>query len=294
MLTALLSDGLVLSPYVEFSKGELVWSIAAGPSPHISPNLLSELTFSEIQATKAGLNALLIRQMASDLYLVVEAGASAGKIASGEVRDSDYETDSRGGEFSRSYSKTKGDGSEKYYFGGGVKARWFHSKGNYFTVRGGVESASTELEISDGKQYLPESDRGMVLIGLDSSYRFQNKGLFAAVSTEHAIGRFAVGAEYKIADLELDATGNWNLREDFAHPTSFTQVADGKGQQIVISGTFFVNAVFDINLSIAHYRERYDKGYSQTYFSDGFSYVTTLLNHDYKETSMTAAVQYRF
>lgn len=294
MLTALFADGLVLSPTVEFSKSELAWSIAAGPSPQISPNILSELTFSGLQEMRAGLDALYLRRISNGLYLVVEAGGSAGRIDGGEVRDSDYETDGRGGEFSRSYSRIEGDGSERYFFGGGVKTRWFNTNGNYLSIYGGLESGSIEYEISKGEQYLPELARGQILTGLDSSYKYQNKGLYGAVATEHVIGIFALGVEYRLSDLDLDATGNWNLRQDLAHPTSFTQSAEGKGEQIAISGSLFVTSAFDITISVAHYREKYDDGYSQTYFSDGFSYVTTLLSHDYKETSLKAAIQYRF
>lgn len=98
-------------------RNDMDWNIATDPTGTTTPNILSELTWSdvtllEIKGEVRHDEPLDIGAITGDLHL--EAQATGGLTVAGDNQDSDYLGDNRTGEFSRSSNS----GSEGSAFGG--------------------------------------------------------------------------------------------------------------------------------------------------------------------------------
>ncbi|MCG7952648.1 MAG: hypothetical protein N0E56_15730 [Candidatus Thiodiazotropha endolucinida] len=292
MFTGLFLDSFTITPYLEQSKSEVVWSIPAGPSSFYSPNILSELTYKDVKARGLGLNLAYLNKVSDHWALYLEGDYSDTSIKSGSSQDSDYLGDNRTEEFSRSYADVDDDSSVRTSFTIGMKTRWFDSKGHYFTFLFGHQKHQLNMTTSNGVQYIPEESRGSPMTGLNSTFNSEFSSWYSGVATEHVFKWGTIGIRYERHDVEYDSEADWNLREDLAHPTSFIQSGEGKGTLLTLGYSYQVNLNWDLFFNYT--RRDYDikEGYDQTFASDGSSYVTTLNGLQYDSEQYQIGFRY--
>lgn len=294
MFTGLFIDSFQIAPYIELSKADLVWSVAAGPGLNYSPNVLSELSFEDLKARGGGFTISHINKLNDKVAFYIEGDIASSDISTGSARDSDYFGDNRTEEFSRSYSKTKGDGLKKKLGAMGFKYRWMSNRGHYVSVLIGMSDFQYDINMKDGVQYIPIESRGIQLTGLDSTYDSIFKSEFIALMSEHAFPFGTLGLRIEQHKTEFDAKANWNLRQDLAHPISFAQTGEGDGYVVVLGYSYAINTSWDVYLNIVKRNYVISDAYDHIFMREGSSVVTRLNEVDYEDYSSQAGFRYIF
>ena len=294
MFTGLFIDSIIISPYVEHAKSELVWDIAAGPSEYFSPNILSELHYNDVKHTGLGIHLAQLKPIANNLAFYGELRYSDTNISSGRSQDSDYLANNREAEFSRSYADIKNNGNNNFSISLGLKKRWFDVSGHYFTAMIGYQNTKFDLTATNGVQAIPDELNGEVFPGLESTYNSDFNSLYFSLSTEHVFQWGTVGLRLDRYDIDFEAVADWNLREDLAHPKSFLHSGNGKGDSFTLEYSYQLNINWDTFLNFKRLRYKIKNGYDQTFFADGASYVTTLNRLSYESDQFNFGIRYIF
>lgn len=214
---------------VGYRIDELNWT-NAGTSTGTNPNILSELTWQDLRIAEVRLKG----QMAFPLGLQVRSDFGFGEIISGDNQDSDFSTDNRGDEFSRSNNSTDGDD----VWGGQVALGWRLDFIDPSVHRPfwllpwlGYSYREQHLRLTDGVQTIPATG---AFSGLNSTYQAEWDGYWAGLeiwmqATQRA--RIFFDLQYHWSDFY--AQGQWNLRasgaDALAQPKSYEHSADATG-----------------------------------------------------------------
>lgn len=294
MFTGLFIDSFILSPYIEQSKAELVWDIAAGPSSYFTPNVLSELSYKDIKSRGLGIRLAHLNRFSDNWAFYIEANYSDTSIKSGKSQDSDYLANNRQEEFSRSYADIKDDGNRQQALAIGLKTRWFGAKGHYVTMLLGHQQHDVDLTVTNGVQAIPEEMSGTELTGLNATYNSEFESWYAGLATEHVFSWGTIGLRYEHHDLDFESEADWNLRDDLAHPKSFVHSGDGDGKSLTLGYSYQINLNWDLYLNYTRLEYTIRNGYDQTFFADGASYVTSLNQLKYESDQFQLGFRYIF
>jgi hypothetical protein len=282
-IPCILIAGLLAHPagadVVEFDVGlgyrqdALDWNIASDLSGSSTPNILSELTWSNVQLLTLDTQVELIRTHTSRLH--VTGHFSIGKVFAGDNQDSDYLGDNRTLEFSRSNNQTDdGDSLEAQVTFGYRFGRFpaLGRRGQMLVPYIGYGYRHTELTISEGNQTV--SDYGNItplgpFSGLDSTYSHEWTGPLAGVKWQYDNGRrFRLMADVQWHAVNYEGEGIWNLRSDFRQDPSFRHTADGYGAVIRVGTIFQPSKQTQLTLRYVYERWRTDPGLDMTFFSN--------------------------
>jgi hypothetical protein len=248
-----------------YRLGGLRWNIADTDG---DPNILSELTWSELQVAEI--------EATADLDIegfTIRADLGCGYVFSGDVQDSDYHSDDRTDEFSRSYSKAEGGYLLNAQTGLGYR---FDLGAAPFSLLPmiGIAFHRQAMKMTDGEQVIPSTGP---IDGLDSSYTANWLNLWVSLDAEYrSAGRLSAGAAVSVHPALYYAEADWNLRTDYAHPVSFVHKAFGWGLHgdlwlgIELSRRFLLEGRFALERWFA------GSGVDETFFSGGGSTETTL------------------
>jgi len=278
---------------------EFDWSIA-GRSDGTNPNVLSELTWTNL--------VIFDFHGAGDLgflddRLVLAGSLGFGVFSNGDVQDSDYKSDDRTDEYSRSHASNLDDFvadaalSLGYQWTGGKTRSMdqdFPSVRRRLLLQAGVSWNEQRLRMTDGVQVLsrpdlepdvpPEGPFG----GLDSTFQARWVGLWVGVEFEHRVGRRSqILAELEMHWPDYDATANWNLRSDFAHPVSFEQSADGQGYVLVLGWKATESKISGLQVCFRAESWRTDPGIDRTFLADGDQWETRLNEVDWRSALLS-------
>lgn len=272
---------------------QLDWNIA-GDLNGQNPNILSELTWSDLE----------IQQLTFDLrseLIGLEGGARGnpalrfslgyGSIYSGRNQDSDYLTDNRTNEFSRSSNRSDdGDVLDVTLGVGGV----FRFAGERYSVTPliGYGFYRQSLTMTDGYQVIPATGP---FSGLNSSYDATWRGPWIGFDAKAQVWeRLAFTAGAELHKVTFVSKADWNLRSDFAHPTSFRQTANGYG----LVGRFGIEYLLAPNLLLMLKGEassfQASNGTDTVYFSDGTIGMTRLNRVNWTSSTLSTGLQFRF
>jgi len=262
---------------VGFRNDTLLWNIADIDN---SPNILSELEWNDFRSTVFSGQF----RWSNPWHLFIRGGVEVGVVFDGENRDSDYLGDNRTQEFSRSYADT--DDGSVFDAGLGMGYRFdipwqLSSSPLHIIPLLGYAYHNQDVEDSNGRQVVSTSgitpDPGP-FPGLQSSYDARWDGPWLGIDFELPVGdRHILSAsfEYHWADFEGDA--NWNLRNDFAHPSSFQHRAEGKGMFLSLGYAYNFSSNWAMNIGVKYCKMTTDPGVDTTFFADG-SQVSIPLN----------------
>ncbi|MCW9025224.1 MAG: hypothetical protein OQK73_11190 [Gammaproteobacteria bacterium] len=245
----------------------LQWSIAGNLSGQ-SPNILSELTWDNLQVVTLGIFFKTVD--AQSWYY--EAYFDYGQIIAGDNQDSDYNSDNRQDEFSRSNNNADSGSTQDFSFALGYQfgAQGFQS-GVSITPMLGYSRHVQELEMTDGYQTI-NTRTGITgsFAGLNSRYDSEWDGPWLGVNLQYEGSdtfKILLGYEYHIASFYGEA--DWNLRTDFQHPVSFTHYADGIGHVVKLSIRYKPSEKFAFDIEAKKSDWETDPGIDRTFFANG-------------------------
>lgn len=268
-----------------YRKDSFNWSIADG-----GINVASEVDWKN--TVIAQLRATAKIQLWRGLQL--SGTYATGAVKSGTNRDSDYAGSDRTQEYSRSDNQT-GGAVRDLGIGLGYKFRLPDLvSGISMTLvpQAGLSIHQQSLTLYDGQQTVPANG---ALVGLNSSYNAQWKGPWLGMDVLLDLGEHLslnTGVEYHRADYSADA--NWNLRSDFAHPLSFSHVAQANGLTAAAGIAYRFSRNLQINACVARQKWNTYQGYDQTNFSYGATNYYTLNPVKWESATWSLAAVYRF
>ncbi|MDR0702502.1 MAG: hypothetical protein LBF61_08895 [Azoarcus sp.] len=283
-----------------YRRETLDWNIAGSDG---TPNVLSELDW-DMEMAELRING---EWMAANGFTIAAEAAYASAF-SGEVRDSDYDLDRRKHEFSRSYSKSRRSTVSRLALGLGWRILPRSRVG--LTPMLGYAYQEQDLRARHGRQVLSEpcvfcdADADGIggdiitppvdtrLTGLDIHYQPRWHGPWLGLRLDAHIGsRFDlhIGAKYQWFSYRANA--DWNLREDFRHPRSYTHHGDSRGWQWEIGARWRLSEQSAITFTVDQHQQRLEGGTDRTFFANGTTTKTRLnaVNWD----SWGAALGYR-
>lgn len=250
--------------------GNLQWSIADDPSGQSGPNVLSELTYRDVQFSvfhasgEVRFNQGRLRD--SLLFLDYQTGQANG----GEVQDSDFNGNNRSQEYSRSLSSAEESSLNGFTLGTGRRFRI--SQHNVLTPMAAFTRQQQEMVMTQGKQivdaYNP-SNLGAFRGTLNSSYATEWTGAWAGVQWSFETRDHQLALSVKNFWLDYYAAADWNLRSDFAHPKSFEHQAAGTGTGIDLSYQYQFSQNFSLRMNWFQQNWETETGQDTVFFANG-------------------------
>ena len=210
-----------------YRLGGLHWSIADLGG---DPNILSELTWSKLEILQIeGEGKINIERF------TIRAVLGFGLILAGDARDSDYDSDNRTDEWSRSYSDASGGYLLHALTGLGYRYE-FRAAPITLLPMIGIALHRQAMVMTDGVQvvsvspHVPPAAPVGPIAGLDSSYTANWLNVWVGLDADYRVTRRVnMGAAVSVHPSYYHATADWNLRTNLAHPVSFVHRALGLG-----------------------------------------------------------------
>jgi len=279
-----------LNSGVEFAAGyridDLDWNKGVDPAGISGPNILSELTWKNLQIYEVQGRA----HAENDYGIYGKAMLGYGWIVHGKNQDSDYNGNDRTQEFSRSNNSANGG----YVWDGSIGLGYdFHPAEVWsFIPLMGASINTQSLAMMDGNQTLPAAGP---FPGLNSSYTAEWWGPWNGLDVQYAPGRLRLGAsgEYHWGTAYA-GRGNWNLRPDLQHPTSFEHHAHGSGYVATGQVGYVLSERWTLRGEGQWQEWTAGPGTDSMYFSDGTSASLTLNRVHWRSVSGSLVVEYGF
>ncbi len=278
---------------------QLDWNIA-GTSAGTGPNILSELTWKDLQIIQFRVHGELDLVIAGKPWFRphLRGNLGFGQIYSGQNQDSDYDGDNRTQEFSR--SNNAADQGDVLDLSLGVGQRFsFLEERLALTPLLGYSYHQQNLRMLDGYQTietLPHTPPvGPFERELDSSYDTEWRGPWLGLEIRYLLNnRLLIKglSEYHRATYAAEA--NWNLRTDFAHPLSFAQSADGHGWVHEVGLEFPLRERLSLSLSGTYQRWQTDTGRDRVFLANGTISDTRLNRVNWTSASVQGGLSYAF
>jgi hypothetical protein len=298
MFDALMIDAWSVRPDLIFSNSELTWNIASEPSGRFTPNILSELSYRNMHATGIGTTLARLYPLNDDVALYADVHFSRASIHAGISQDSDYSANDRQGEFSRSYADINNDDNHTDGFNLGFKMRWLDRQHDFLNFFIGRQQQDMNITTTNGMiAFSDDFPTGFALDDLNSTYNSRFDAWSLGIGSEHQLTWGVISLRYDYDDTNFDAKANWNLREDFAHPVSFTHNGQGHGQRFQIGYSYPLTAHLRLHAHWQHSQYAIRNGYDQIFYivgSETLAYVTRLNAVDYRSRQFQLGMEYLF
>lgn len=284
-----------LSPsvFVGDANGQFDWNIAADPSGLITPNVLSELSYDDLNITKWHFETLGELPLSPHRSFITEFQFATGVIDNGQVRDSDYDDNNKNGEYSRSHSNPKGSELVDYSVAAGLSQQFNYQWSASALV--GYSLHEQNFSKRDGEQVLSTDFRTPNVGkfgGLDSDYHANWNGGWLGMQLHWKGQKQGLNVRLEQHFVEYYAEANWNLRTDFAHPKSFDHIAIGQGTIARFEYEKTLNRSFNF---MARYQiESWEatNGIDTVYFANGQVASTKLNSTNWTQTALSFGLKY--
>ena len=281
-----------------YRRDSLSWSIAGNNNGHYV-NILSELQWSDLTIYQLSLsNRTVIRDR---VYL--RGHLDFGVVESGSNRDSDYDGDDRTQEFSRSINGVDGNSVWNASAGIGPRLAFFDETIVVCPLLGYAVSEQ-DLNIVDGYQAIsepPSSTPIGPIAGLDSRYQTRWKGpwlgadlMVSIPSTQGTFTRVGILFSGEYHWVDYDAEANWNLRQDYRHPVSFSHAAEGSGYQVGAKLLFESGDRWGMQAGMRVLEMTTDSGKDRIYYANGTTTETRLNEVQWRSFTFEAGISCRF
>lgn len=217
------------------------WNIA---DPSGQPNILSELTWKNVDSQYIDAHVAF-----KDGDFNVRGDYGYGQITRGDNQDSDYDGNNRTFEFSRSNNKSNGDNVSDAKLGVGIEIANLKLPNIQFTPWVGFSRHQQNFRMTHAVQTIPAFGP---FDGLNSTYKTAWSGPWAALNARMQLdGKLVIRASFEHHWADYSGQGNWNLRECFAHPKSFSHEAKGGGDNIGLGADVELDANLTLTFSMA-------------------------------------------
>lgn len=274
-----------------YRRDELDWSISGIGG---SPNILSELSWKDLEIATINVGSTLYFRS----NWLINLDLVYGRIVDGTNQDSDYFGNNRTREFSR--SNNGADDGDVLDISAAIGYRWqlpINQQSAYPFIelrpQAGLSYHSQNLKTVNGNQTIPASG---AFSGLDSSYDTTWFGPWLGLDSQVKFSDdFKLSLNFEYHHTYYDATANWNLRTDFAHPESFTHEATGYGWTGSLTSQLRLNTKLSIQLSLDYQDWQARRGgIDKTYFSDGSSLTTGFNGVNWHSFGANLGLNYEF
>ncbi|MBN1587449.1 MAG: hypothetical protein JW937_08525 [Candidatus Omnitrophica bacterium] len=264
----------ILSVDAGYRVDNLDWNIA-GTLAGTSPNVLSELTWEDIQSFEVA--AALKGPFWKNVY--ARGRFSYGWIYHGQNQDSDYHGDNRTLEFSRSRNSTDDGSVVDATLGFGYQFSLSQDRLKLSPLLGFARHEQN-FKMTDGNQITdPYGEIGWLgpFEGLNSTYDAAWSGPWLGLDFElYPFDKLSFSGNLEHHWVDYDGVGDWNLRPDLAHPQSFAHSAEGTGHKASIAGHYKLNKRWRLNASFEYYNFSTDEGTDTTHAASGLTDDTQL------------------
>jgi hypothetical protein len=281
-----------LSLLTGYRADNLDWNIA-GNIDGENPNVLSELVLDDLNVwqVQAEGNVDVAIEKIPWFSIYLRGMAGYGWIVDGRNRDSDYGSDNRSNEVSRSINDA--DDGNVLDLSIAIGPHFSSNDGRWSIIPlMGYSYHEQNLTITDGQQIIPPSGP---FDGLDSTYETEWSGPWIGADIAYlpvSKWTFTTSIEYHWADYSAEA--DWNLRDDFKHSKSFEHKADGDGWGAGVGLIYALNKQLSVGLSGDYLNWNTDPGISRHYLANG-SIVETRLNEvNWESTSLSVNLDWVF
>ncbi len=271
----------------------LDWTIA-GNSNGTSPNILSELTWSDIQiAHIQGSGELSLgREKCAGVSPRAFLSLGYGRIFNGDNQDSDYARNDRQGEWSRSNNST--DAGSVLDLSYGLGTRFFLDDDKLtLTPMFGYSYHEQNMHITDGWQTIPATGS---FAGLDSRYETEWGGPWFGLETGlHPSDKlqFSLLFSYHFA-LSYLAEGCWNLRHDLMADSFKQKATDGHGYTVAVGGDYFFTKALNFFINVEYRSFTVADGSEWKYFTNGNVSKTRLNEVNWSARTFAGGLRYFF
>jgi hypothetical protein len=276
-----------------YRQDNLDWNIA-GTIFGQYVNVLSELEWEDIESYQVKFEGRFVIPK----IIAFRGIADYGWIYDGEVQDSDYLGDNRTLEFSRSNNSADDGNVWDVSLAVGYPIRAGRNVIGTITPLVGYSYHEQNLTMTDGFQTIPPFGS---FPGLDSRYETEWKGPwigfdlnFKAAEYKSFAHRFETFFSYEYHWADYDAEADWNLRDDFKHPKSFTHDADGNGWIIRAGFNFVLHRNVALNFNYDYQDWSTDDGTDKIFFADGTTSKTKLNEVNWTSYSLGLGLSLRF
>ncbi|UCD79556.1 MAG: hypothetical protein JSW26_29895 [Desulfobacterales bacterium] len=276
-----------------YRRDDLDWNIA-GDSSGNNPNVLSELTWNDLESYQVKFQGSLVLPN----IIALRGYADYAWIFDGENQDSDYLGDNRTYEFSRSNNKADDDNVWDASLGIGYPFRTGQTVIATVTPLVGYSHHEQNLKITDGYQTIPPLGS---FSGLDSSYDTEWKGpwigidmRFRAEKLNNFAERFETYFSYEYHWADFYAKADWNLRDDLRHPKSFEHEADATGWIIDAGLNFILQHNIALNFDFDYQSWGAKDGNDKVFFADGTTGKTRLNEVNWSSYAFRLGLEIRF
>jgi hypothetical protein len=270
----------------------LSWNIA-GSTYGTNPNILSELTWSDLETFEAAVSGrVLVNE-----WLYVRGSFGYGWTFSGDNLDSDFLGNNRTQEYSRSSNSADGGTVLDAAIGFGYQFSFLSGRLRLAPLLG-YSYSSQNLALNDGAQVM--ATPGLTppvgpIHGLDSTYDASWLGPWLGVDLSVEITKkLTLFGSFEYHWATYDAEGNLNLRNDLAHPKSFEHDADGKGFLVAFSAEYLLAGPWSLNMSLNYQRWSTDPGLDRLYYAGGSVAQTRLNEVNWDSYAFMLGFVYRF
>jgi Protochlamydia outer membrane protein len=281
-----------LSLSAGYRVDDLSWNIAGNLSG-TNPNVLSELTWSDLES----LQAVVSGKALVNEWLYVRGSLGYGWTFSGDNLDSDFSGNNRTQEYSRSSNSADGGTLLDMSIGLGYQFLFCSGRLRLSPLLGYSYSAQA-LTLTDGVQVV--ATPGLTppagpIQGLYSTYDASWLGPWLGIDLSFKVAEKVTlfgTLEYHWATY--DADGNLNLRTDLAHPKSFEHDADGKGFLIALNAEYLLAGSWSLNMSLNYQKWSTDPGLDRLYYANGSVAETRLNEVNWDSYALMLGLVYRF
>ena len=269
------------------------WNIASDITGSATPDILSELTWSDLKMTQIKAEGEIVFLG----HFVLDGSGSYADIYDGDNQDSDYLGNDRTLEFSRSNNKSDDGESLGWSAGGGLRLplgsepMLLGAEDIALTVLGGYAHNELNLIITDGFQTIPATGS---FAGLHSSYWAEWEGPWAGVELKGSMKRLLGAFRFEYHWANYNGSANWNLRADFQHPKSFEHEADGRGLVFNLSTSYKLTENFALDFQADIMDWKATGGIDRTFFSSGATSETRFNEVNWESLSFMLGSSYRF
>lgn len=264
----------------------LQWNIASDLAGVTTPNILSELTWDNLQSAQ---HFIGMEHYYGDSHrFALLWHVAYAHIFSGDNQDSDYFGNNRTQEFSRSNNSADDSSTFSYSV-----ALGFNFGGNSKLIAMpmlGFAEHQQNMRMTDGFQTIPNIG---AFSGLDSTYDATWNGPWAGFRFGLR-GRVSFYVDYRYHSVDYEGVANWNLRTDFQHPVSFTHEADASGQTVTLALLFQISESSSLGVNYLRQDWESDSGIDRTYFSDNSIAEIKLNKVVWTSDAVTFNIHYRF
>ncbi|WP_319521592.1 hypothetical protein [uncultured Desulfosarcina sp.] len=280
-----------------YRTDNLKWSIA-GNLQGQNPTVRSELKWSSVRIYQLNLSN---RTVIKDRFYV-RGNLNYGTVASGNNRDSDYDGDNRTLEFSRSTNSVDGNNVWDGSIGIGPRFTFFDDTLAISPLVGYAVSEQ-DLNIVDGYQALSSPTTPPVgpIANLDSRYETHWEGPWIGVDLmvsipckQGSFTRIGILFSGEMHWFDYDAEANWNLRDEYRHPISFTHEAEGCGYRVGAKMLFETQGRWGMHAGMNVQEMTTDSGLDRIFYADGSTGDTRLNEVRWRSFTFEAGVSYRF